>query len=195
MNRKILGITLMTGGSLALVLSLMLILTNDAPGTEDVASSTESPLPTTTTFTTAAAATLAPTPTSSSTTTTTSTTIPEPGSRVQVAAFVGQFGAAIERGDSEFAFAVLHQSVVEAFGEDTCRSWLDEQIMPRIGLFATSAPRGPTPATVETPDGPLEFPESWLVDVTFTFAEEPVAATSVFVVDDDNIYLIGSCAG
>src|SRR3972149_68614 len=145
--------------------------------TRDTDTTATTPIPTTTTTNPPPPTTLPPTPTTTtSTPTTTSSTIPPE----TVAEFVDLYVAALESDDAEFLLERLHPVVVNAYGRDLCRSWIEREVLGLSDYRINGDITGPATQTNELPTGAVELSFAYRAPVEFVFAGETVAAEAGF---------------
>ena len=146
---------------------------------------------TTSSTTTEPATTSSSTTTTQPATTTSSTTTTEPAETVEE--FVAALGAAIDAGDNAFVFSRLHPVVIESWGEDLCRGWVDREIMALAQYTLVSVDQGPLTQTVTTPAGSVTITDFYSTTVTFRFEGEPFETTGAFGRLDGDMYYLGQC--
>jgi hypothetical protein len=139
-------------------------------------SSTTSTTPAPSTSTTEAAAT-------TTTTLATTTTTVDPATLVE--AFVVDFAAAIEAEDVEYLFATLSPDVVDLFGADLCRSFIEDEIL----LLEDYRLSGDVTRITDTGSGPVDQFEA---PVTFTFQGSEFESNAMFALDD-GVRWFGEC--
>ncbi len=181
--------------------------TTEAPTTTTAPSTTTTQAPTTTTTeaptTTTAATTTTTTAPSTTTTqapTTTTTEVPsstllppppEAPADIQtlVATFVTEFNTALDTDDVDWLYDHLAPAVIEVYGEDACRSHLEDAIAAVSGLTLRAPVLGPMGRQVEVPrpgGDPvvLDLTALYSAEIAFTHDEEPVESTGWLQIPD-----------
>lgn len=157
------------------------VVASDTTTTQDsTASTTSTTTATTPTTTPSTSTTLTP---STTTTVATTTTTADPATLVE--AFVVEFAAAIEAGDVESLFATLSPDVVDLFGADLCRDFIESEIL----LLEDYRISGDVTRIEDTGSGPVEQFEA---PVTFTFQGSEFDANAMFAIDD-GVRWFGEC--
>ncbi len=184
-------------GAILLVLAVVLFAAGTGTETSGPPSTAATGLQPTTSSTEPAPP--APTTTRTSPSTTTLQATPSTGgggevdAAASVSALIDTLAATIEAGDSEAVLALLHPAITSGFGEDLCRSWVEDEIMALEGYRAVGDVTGPTSGSLDTPSGPVEFGERYSVPIAFTFQGQEFEATADFVVEDGTAYFTGTC--
>lgn len=132
------------------------------------------------------------TPTSTTTTTvatTTSSTIPPE----TVADFIDLYIAALESDDLEFLLERLHPVVVDGYGRDLCRSWIEREILGLSDYHTTGEITGPSTQTIDLPTGAVELSLAYRAPVEFVFEGEMVAAEAGFARVGREVRWLGVC--
>lgn len=107
--------------------------------------------------------------------------------------FFDEFAAAHVNGDATGLWNTLHPAVPSAFGESTCRSYLDDT----LGSIASTElieviERGPW--EFRTPDGPVPFPDAFAVQVEFTTSTGDVLPLEAHVpVENGELFWLTTC--
>jgi len=162
--------------------------------TRDTDTIATTPIPTTTTTnppptTTLPIITSTTSTTTTSTSTTTSSTIPPE----TVAEFVDLYVAALESDDAEFLLERLHPVVVNAYGRDLCRSWIEREVLGLSDYRINGDITGPSTQTIELPTGAVELSFAYRAPVEFVFAGETVAAEAGFARVGREVRWLGVC--
>lgn len=191
MSRKALGASLMGLGALLIIAAVAVAVGSGGGDPEAVdTTSTTAPASTTTlgerTTTSQATTTSAPTTTLATTTTTADATS-------LVEGFIVDLGDAISSGDTDAVFSSLHPDIVEGFGSDVCRNWVETQIMALVDYRSAGNASGPTPGSLQTPNGVIVFDERFSVPISFTFNGQDLETTADFVILDGEVYFTGTC--
>ncbi len=132
------------------------------------------------------------TSTTSTTTTTTTTTTAEPPPP-SIEEFITAYAAATEGGDSQFLTERLLPEIRDTFGEELCRSWVDEEILLISGYTLTGEPTGPFSRSLNIADSTIEVEQYFEAQVNFMFQGGSFDTTATFVVRDGVVYWIGEC--
>lgn len=148
-------------------------------------SSTTTSTSTTTTSTTSSTTT---TTSTTSTSTTTTTVPPEPET---LAEFVVAFNASTTS-DLGFAFDRLHPVVLELFGADMCRTWL-EQRFAGTTVEIVGEPGSPAATRLNTPSGPVDVDDLFTVLTEITFQGSVSDAPATYAYVDGLIHWFTSC--
>ncbi len=162
MSRRTTGLTLLYAGGLIAVVGLIgMVASGNEPNDETNTSTTGVASTLMTTTTSLAATTTVPVATTSTTTVPTTTTT-NLDAVAEVETFVPDFAEAIARGDIEFLLDTLHPSVLASFGEELCRSFIEDEILLLENYRLTGEITGPTAKTiagisVESYEGPVSF--------------------------------------
>ena len=164
-----------------------------APTTTVAPAETASSETSTSTSTTTAPATTSSTTSSTTTTTapTTTTSSTEPTETVE--AFVDAFSAALASGDTEFVSSRLHPVVLENWGEDLCRAWIEREVMALSEYTLISVVDGPLARQVSTPNGEVTVADYYRADVSFVFSGETFFPTSGFALVGNDMHWLGQC--
>ena len=170
-----------------------------SPSTATTAAPTTSAAPSTTAPAAETTATTEPTTTTTTIAETTTTTIAETTTTTiadseLIEAFIIEFAAALEAGDTDFVFSRLHPALVFGFGTESCRTWVETQIMGLGSYTQTGALVGPTNGSMSTPGGEAVFDVVYSAPVSFTFSGATFDSNADFVVEDGVAYFTGPCA-
>jgi len=159
--------------------------TSAAPTT--AAPTTTAPVTTTPATTTAAppATTVAPTTTTTATTTTTS-----PPS---VEDFILAYAAATASGDADFLFDSLLPDIREVLGVDTCRNWVETEILALSDYTVTGDVSGPIARTLTIGETTITVDQYYEAPVRFTFQGQSFDTLATFVIRDGQVFWIGAC--
>lgn len=151
------------------------------------------PVPTAATVV-ATTTTIAMTTTSAAPTTTAAvTTTTETVDAADISAFVERFAAALETGDVGFLVETLHPVVVEAFGAETCETWVRREVMLLSDYRINGNPEPIGDGQVAVPTGTLAVEDMWSAPVAFTFNGEKFETQSSFAVIDGSVFWLGEC--
>jgi hypothetical protein len=181
---------------------------SDATAEARPTSSTTTTVPTTaetsTTITATSTSATVTTSTATSTSTTTTTSIPStstsststtttvaPGETVEE--FVTTFAAAIAAGDNAFVFGRLHPVIIESYGEDLCRAWVDREIMALEDYTLVSVDGGPITQTFVTPAGNVTVDDYYTTTVSFTYQGQGFETIGAFAAVGPDMYFLGQC--
>lgn len=208
MDQRKLGLALMVLGVIVLIAAAVLSSGSDsteaaaaeastttAAAAEPTTVATEAPTTTaaaTTTTTTAESSTTTAAPDTTATTAATTTTTLAATDRI--AAFIQAFGEALAAGDVDTVFASLHPDIVSGFGEDACRTWVENEIMGLGNYVQNGDPVGPAPGSLATTNGTVSLENVYAVPIAFDFSGSSFELSADFVVEDDAVYFTGSCA-
>ncbi len=151
--------------------------------------STPTAAPTTTTTTTAA-----PSTTQTSTTTTTTTTTEAPTTttlapEVAISNFVEEFSAAIAARDVDWLFERLNGSMILGYGEDVCRSFIEDEILLLEQYELNGAIVGPVTKSLSTGVGEVSVDNIYTADTSFVFQGSPFDSMADFVMGDPITWL------
>jgi hypothetical protein len=202
------GIVLMGIGLLLTVAGVVWLATGDfgsdaaaAPVTTTAAATTAAPTAAATTTTAGAPAT---TTTIASTTTTAPTmTTAAPGtttgapttttasSAETLDEFIAEYQAALADDDSGFLFDRLHPVVLALFDADTCRAYIDREIVTIASYTMTGTPTTRA-AAFDTPDGPVNV-DLIEAPIHFEFQGQGVDTTGQFALVDGQIRWFTQC--
>lgn len=195
MSTRGLGMATMAVGAVLSVVGVIGLLsgdTTDPPTAGESASTTAVPTPSTTTTasttTTGSTTTTAPTTTQAPSTTgasTTTTTVPNPD---EVASFVDQFTAWIGASDADSLTERLHPAVIDTYGEDLCRSFVEREILALEDYRATGSVVGPDPSQF----GSVAI-DVYRVAVAFTFQGEDFTSDAAFAFHDGVVHWFATC--
>ena len=119
-------------------------------------------------------------------------TTPPSGSEL-VAGFVPVFAQAIADGDLEYVLSRLHPDIVEAFGDDLCRNWVQRDILALGDYQLDGTVEGPSTGSISTPSGILTFANRFSAPVTFTFSGRAYSVNADFVVVSGEVFFVGTC--
>lgn len=135
----------------------------------------------------ATSTTTPPTTTPPSTTepSTAPTSVPSPA---DVELFVGQFAAWIEASDTEALVERLHPVVIDEYGQDLCRSFVEREILALEDYRSTGAVTGPDASQFGSVDIDV-----YRVPVAFTFQGEEFASEAAFAFADGVVHWFATC--
>ncbi|MEX2278885.1 MAG: hypothetical protein WEA76_02220 [Acidimicrobiia bacterium] len=107
---------------------------------------------------------------------------------VLIEEFVADFVGWISAGDAGTLTTRLHSSVIEQYGEDLCRSFVEREILELVDYRLDGPVSGPNSvphgsATVVVFDAP----------VAFTFQGEQFTGTAGFAFSDGDVYWFATC--
>jgi hypothetical protein len=193
MTRRSLGLCLIAIGVVMVVSGVIVVA--GGPGDEPVvaaSSTTTGPATTavTTTTTRIPAATVAPTTTTTTAPTTTTTTVVAE----TVEEFVDVFAGALDDGNLEFVFTRLHPQVVEGFGSEVCRTWVEREIMAISDYQLTGDVSGSSTREVLISGVTATIRDTYAAPVSFVFQSQSFDATADFAALDGVMYWLGACA-
>lgn len=185
---------LFAGGMILSGLLLFIVGLGGRSGSETATASTS---PTTATSTASTPASTVPaTSTSSATTTTaaptTTTTTETPVPDETVDEFTEAFAAALEVQDLEFLFDRLHPTVIDRFGEASCRSHLAAEFSPMRDYRIVGTVTGPESREVETPTGTVTL-EVFDAEVAFSYLGQEFEATGTFSLVGGEMHWFATC--
>lgn len=191
MNKWILGGGLVAAGLALVVLGLASRPNSDGP--TEISDAAPLPSSTSTTFA-VASTTLSPvTTTSSSTTTTllptTTTTTPPPS----VAEFIVEYAAATEANDVGFLFDRLFPPLIDVFGPELCRGFVEREIIVISDYILIGEVAGPFTRTLNVGSTAIAVDQYFEAPVRFTFEGQSFDLTATFVALDGEVYWIGEC--
>lgn len=193
-SKQSIGVGLIGAGLLVALIGLVGWVTagdGDEPEPEAVETTTTSELTTTTEATTTT--TLPPTTTTStlpqttttSAPTTTTTTFDTSGA---IEDFVADFTNAIARQDVEFLISTIHPSVLTLFDEESCRTFIEEEILLLQDYRLTGDVEGPESQTIAgTPVNMFRAP------VAFTFQGQEFTSEAGFAFEGPDVRWFTQC--
>lgn len=187
----------MGAGAILLVAAVLIWVAGSEPSEPEASPDTtlEEATTTSTTPTEVTTSTSETTTTSTKATTTaqppTTTTTIDTASLIE--AFIGDLGEAITNGDSAFVFSRLHPEIVDGFGQDVCRSWVETQIMALVDYRMAGEVSGPTTGALDTPGGRIVIDERYSVPIAFRFGGQDQQTTADYVIIDGTVYFTGTC--
>ncbi len=187
MNRKSVGLVMIVSGLIMALVGLAgwIFSGNDASGetSTTIAASTTS-LPTTLPETSTSTTTSEPATTTTMPSTTT-TTIDASGS---IQGFVPAFADAIAREDVDFLIATLHPSVLALFDEESCRTFITEEILELEQYRLIGEIAGPTTQLV----GGMEV-DMYQGAVAFAFRGQEFTSEAAFAFVDGQTRWFTQC--
>lgn len=159
-------------------------------GDPEPASEAPAPIATTgpATSTTASTTTTALTTTEAPSTTeppTTSTTLPNPA---DVESFVDQFVEWIAASAVDALVGRLHPVVIEEYGQEVCRSFVEREILALEDYRSTGPVTGPDPSQFGSVDIDV-----YRMPVAFTFQGEEFASDAAFAFEDGVVHWFATC--
>ena len=175
--RERLGIAVGALGVALVVIGLVLFATRD-DGTDTAAPPTSVAMTSSTTTSST---------TSSSVTTTTISTTVAPAETVD--GFLDAFVAAIDAGDTEFLFSRLHPVVLAQPNADTCRAFIEREILALVDYHATGEPTGPMEETVAG----ATVPDVYRVPISFQFQGEAFDSVAMLAPVDGQMRWFAEC--
>lgn len=190
------GIAMMAVGGLIALAGLIWLVTGDFDNVPESAVLTAAPTATTiaTTSTTTTAAptttsttTTTTTTTTSTTTTTTTTTTTEPPVET-VEDFLVLFRDALDNDDIDFLYDRLHPIVIDSFGADLCRAYVEREIAILDNYQATGPASSPETQTIQG-----ESVDVITVPVEFDFQGEHFEANSSYALVDGEVRYFTEC--
>jgi len=156
-------------------------LPSDTTSTQAEPTTTE---PTETT-TTVATTTSQPTTTTTIPPTTTTTLAPD----AAIAAFVGEFAAAIAAEDTDWLLDHLHSAMILGYGEDVCRNFINVEILELTQYTLTGSVVGPVSKTLATGVGDVTVSGIYSAETSFVFQGSQFDAKADFVLGDPITWL------
>ncbi|RLE15974.1 MAG: hypothetical protein DRJ28_02675 [Actinobacteria bacterium] len=156
-------------------------LPSDTTSTQAEPTTTE---PTETT-TTVATTTSQPTTTTTIPPTTTTTLAPD----AAIAAFVGEFAAAIAAEDTDWLLDHLHSAMILGYGEDVCRNFINVEILELTQYTLTGSVVGPVSKTLTTGIGDVTVSGIYSAETSFVFQGSQFDAKADFVLGDPITWL------
>lgn len=133
-------------------------------------------------------ATTTPAPTTSTTTTapaTTTTQAPD----AAIAAFIGDFAAAISAQDTDWLLDHLHPAMILGYGEDVCRKFINDEILELKQYTLVGSVVGPVSKTLSTGIGDVDVSGIYTAETSFVFQGTPFDAKAEFVLGDSITWL------
>lgn len=182
LSQRLLGWVLVVGGLTLAAAGVVQLIAEEASTTTTVAASP----------TTAATTTTTTQPTTTTTTTApTTTVITSPPQSVED--FVSQYRAALDSDDVEFVFGRLHPVVVEAYGAELCRAWVEDEVITLEEYELVGVVAGPHTSRVSIPGGEADIPKSFSATVSFVFQGSSFEAEAGFALVDGQMHWLGVC--
>ncbi len=187
MSRRSVGLALVALGGIVAAIGLIGMFVSNNGGDAEALLTTTTTIQdsetTTTTSITATTTTQAITTTTSEATTTTTLDV-----TAEIEAFVEGFAAAIEREDIESLLATLHPAVLEAFDEETCQTFIENEILLLLDYRLTGEIDGPNSQTFG----------SFTVDmytrpVAFTFQGQDFESGASFAIEETGVTWFAEC--
>lgn len=160
----------------------------DATPTSEVPSAPVTQPPSTTTTLPAPTATTGPAPTTTAAVPTT-TTVPPPS----VEEFILAYAAATTNGDGVFLFDRLLPQLVDVFGADICRAFIENEIVALSEYTLIGDVSGPFARSLNVGDQQIDVDRYYEAPVQFTFQGQSFETTATFVAQDGLVYWIGDC--
>jgi hypothetical protein len=176
-----------------MVLVLVGTMVMASPTQPDPATTTTPPPPSTTT---AAISTTTALPTTTTTEATTTTSQPTTTTKPPetVPKFVDRYRIALEEDDVDFLLRRLHPKVIEAYGQERCRNWVENEIVVLANYQLAGKVSGPVDQQFTDPEGvPFAIADVFTAPVSFTFEGADFEAEAQFALVDGRIYWLGSC--
>jgi hypothetical protein len=108
--------------------------------------------------------------------------------------FIVAYREALDGDDVEFLTARLHPRVVEAYSAETCRAWIEGEVVAIESYELVEVLSGPADQMFTDPEG-SQFPiaDTFTVTVSFTFQGEPFESEAQFALLDGLMYWLGTC--
>lgn len=184
MSTRTLGLVLMGTGAVLSVAGAVGMVTageDTAPATSETTSTTLAATTSTTTATTATTSSTEPSTTQSSTT----TSVPDPA---EIEGFVAEFVGWIDAGDSDSLTARLHPVVIDEYGEDLCREFVEREILALENYRLTGPVTGPEPSRYGAVDVDL-----FRAPVAFTFQGSEFEGDATFAFVDGGVRWFATC--
>lgn len=180
--------------ALAVVWLMLSIGGNGTPPTSTTTTTTEPPPTDTTTTASETTTTSLETTTTALETTTTTETVPTTSGGVfdedaAVEAFIEDFAAAIDAGDSGFLFDRLHPAVKATYEDHLCRSYIDDRVFDLDDYRQVGSVVGPFDSEFG------EFPISaYEVRVSFEIDGDPMTEPAVFSLTEGVVRWFAECS-
>lgn len=171
------AVGMLTGGDQTVEVPVAIDSTTTEPSTT---STTEPPTTTTVSFSTTTG-----TPSTTEPPTTSTTTLPDPA---DVEVFVNQFVAWIEEADTAALVGRLHPVVVDEYGADLCRDFVEREILALENYRVTGSVTGPDASQFGSVDIDV-----YRVPVVFTFQGEEFASDAAFAFVDGAVHWFATC--
>lgn len=189
MTRR-LGLVMMAlGAVLTVVGAVGLVTAGDRGATPPEAGQSTSTSATTIGTTAPTASSISTTSTTEAPTTTgastTSTTAPNPA---DVEDFVGRFIAWVDESDADSLVERLHPVVIDEYGEDLCRTFVEREILALENYRATGPVTGPDPSQFGSADIDV-----YRVPVAFTFQGADFTSDAAFAFEDGVVHWFATC--
>lgn len=189
------GVALVVVGALGYLTSSAQVEAGAAPAAEQLptpgATSVEATMSTTPET---SSTTNAPSTTIGATTSAPPTSVVEPGLDARaVDEFVEAYTAAIGSRDETFLAERLHPTVVDGYGIELCRSWIEREILEFSNYQLTAAAEGPRDISFAMPDGRVVIPDTFTAPVTFVFGGQSFDAEASFAAIEGELYWLGQC--
>lgn len=158
-----------------------------APETIDATTTTEPPTTSTTEppTTTTVSSTTTGTPSTTEPPTTSTTTLPDPS---EVEVFVDLFVTWIEASETDALVGRLHPVVIDEYGADLCRDFVEREILALENYRVTGSVTGPDASQFGSVDIDV-----YRVPVVFTFQGEEFASDAAFAFVDGAVHWFATC--
>lgn len=110
-------------------------------------------------------------------------------------AFYEQFVTAMNEGDAEWPLGRLHPSVVDTFGEEACRTFIDGLFEPTLDIEVTGV-GDPAPFSAEIGGRTIEVPDAVPVDIVVSFQGTTLPADTTHLVSIGGLlHWFADCGG
>ena len=185
-QRRIAAAAMVLGAVLIIVAVVGMAMNGDDPADEPAAAATTvTSAPTTTTPQPSTT-----TPTSTTTPASTTTTLPPE----TVEEFAVEFAAALERGDSDFAFDRLHPVVIAIHDAESCRATVEDRVLLITDYRLAGPVSGPESFDFTVSDRIITVSELYRAPVVFGFQGTEVETEGVFALVDGEMRWFTDCA-
>ncbi len=185
MSRRSAGLALVISGGIVAAIGLIGMFTSGNGGNGEARSTTTVQKIETTTTTSVATTTTEQVVTTTTNAATTTTTL---DATAEIEAFVEEFAAAIEREDVNSLLATLHPAVLEAFDEEVCRSFIENEILLLADYRLIGEPDGPNRQTI----GSFTL-DMYTGPVAFTFQGQDFESDASFAFEEANVTWFTEC--
>ena len=120
---------------------------------------------------------------------------PAPRGGLQAAAitFVDDFGVAIANADVDWLFDRIHSVVLIDSDPETCRSFIEDQILALEDYRLNGDPGTEAQKTIDTSEGPVVVDDHMDVPVAFTFQGQEFEVAAGVAPEDDEIHWLTTC--
>lgn len=124
---------------------------------------------------------------------TTDSPAPRGGLQAAAVTFVDDFGVAIANADVDWLFDRIHSVVLIDSDPETCRSFIEEQILALEDYRLNGDPGTESQKTIDTSEGPVVVDDHMDVPVAFTYQGQAFEVAAGVAPEDDEIHWLTTC--